>query len=159
VTATKSSRRFSGPIADPLTEAILGAGMEVHGVLGPGLLESVYEACFCRELALRGLSFERQGPVPVTYKGISIDCAYRTDLLVEGRVLVELKTVDALQPVHVAQVLTYLKLLSLDVGLLINFNVVSLRHGIRRLTRRDQNSSLSPRLPVKSPVDDSTEPR
>jgi GxxExxY protein len=133
---------------DPLTGLIIGACMEVHGLLGPGLLESVYEECLCRELTLRGLSFERQQPVPIRYKGLELPCGYRTDVIVDQRVLVELKTVDGIQPVHLAQVLTNMKLLSLDVGLLINFNVASLRQGIRRLTPKPLRNSPSPRLPV-----------
>ena len=138
---------------DPLTEVILGACLEVHSVLGPGLFESVYEQCLCHELELRGLHFERQRPVPIRYKRVILDCGYRADLVVEGRVLLELKTVEAVQPVHLAQVLTYIKLLSLDVGLLVNFNVPRLRQGIRRLTRKvPHTSSLSPCLPVEHPV-------
>ena len=128
---------------DPLTEAIIAAAIEVHRHLGAGLLESVYEECLCRELHLRGLAFERQRPVPVVYKGVTLECGHRRDVVVEGCVLLELKNVEVLQRLHVAQVLTYLKLLSLDVGLLINFNVPTLRQGIRRLTR-NHKTSLSP---------------
>ena len=118
-----------------LTGAIIGACMEVHSLLGPGLLESVYEDCLCRELSLRGLRFERQRPMPIRYKGITLEGGLRVDLVVEDQVLVELKAVERVLPVHVAQVLTYLKLASLPVALLVNFNVPSLRQGIRRLTR------------------------
>lgn len=116
------------------SDQVIGACIEVHRALGPGLLESAYEACLCRELQLLGLAFERQRPVGITYKGVSIDCGYRIDVLVERRVVVELKAIDRLLPVHSAQVLTYMKLSAAPVGLLVNFNVPSLRQGIRRLT-------------------------
>lgn len=116
-----------------LTECIIGAGIDVHRELGPGLLEGAYEACMCFELARRGLGFERQKPLPVPYKGLLIECGYRLDLLVEGRVAVELKAVDALGSIHQAQLLTYLKLSRLRVGLLLNFNVEWLRDGVKRL--------------------------
>jgi GxxExxY protein len=116
-----------------ITEAIIGAAMAVHKALGPGLLESAYEACLAFELAERGLGAEKQKPMPVTYRGVTLDCGYRLDFLVEGKVIVELKTVDKLQPIHEAQLLSYLKLSGCQVGLLINFNVKVLRNGIRRL--------------------------
>jgi GxxExxY protein len=116
-----------------LTEQIIGAAIEVHRKLGPGLLESVYRACLARELVLRGLSFEQEKPLPVEYKGVLIDCSYRLDLIVAGKVVVEVKAVDALLPVHEAQLLTYLKLTGCRVGLLINFNVPVLKNGIKRL--------------------------
>jgi GxxExxY protein len=116
-----------------LTEQIIGAAIEVHRKLGPGLLESVYRACLARELVLRGLSFEQEKPLPVEYKGVLIDCSYRLDLIVAGKVVVEVKAVDALLPVHESQLLTYLKLTGCRVGLLINFNVPVLKNGIKRL--------------------------
>jgi GxxExxY protein len=116
-----------------ITERIIGAAIEVHTVLGPGLLESAYEACLAHELVERGCRVERQRALPVVYKGVQIDCGYRIDLLVAEAVVVELKTVDALRPVHEAQLLSYLKLSGCKVGLLINFYVVHLRDGIRRL--------------------------
>jgi GxxExxY protein len=116
-----------------VTEEIIGAAIEVHRELGPGLLESAYGACLAVELSSRGLAFERQKPVPVTYKGLVLDCGFRVDLLVEDCIVVELKAVEAITAVHEAQVLTYLRLARLDVGLLINFNVKLLRHGVRRL--------------------------
>lgn len=116
-----------------ITEAIIGAAMAVHKALGPGLLESAYEACLAFELAERDLAVEKQKAMPVTYKGVNLDCGYRLDLLVEGQVVVELKTVDKLQPIHEAQLLSYLKLSGCQVGLLINFNLRILRNGIRRL--------------------------
>ena len=115
-----------------LTEAIIGAAIEVHRALGPGLLESAYEECLCRELCLRKIPFERQRALPLHYKGMSLDCGYRVDLLVADKVVVEIKAVDALLPIHEAQLLTYLKLGGWQVGLLINFNVPVLKDGIRR---------------------------
>jgi len=116
-----------------LTEAIIGAAIEVHRVLGPGLLESAYEECLCHELSLRGLRFRRQVPLPVVYKGIRLDCGYHMDILVEDSVVLELKAVDQLLPVHQAQLLTYLKLSGHKIGLLMNFNAVALRNGLKRL--------------------------
>jgi GxxExxY protein len=115
-----------------ITDSIIGAGIEVHRVLGPGLLESAYEECLCRELALRQIPFERQYALPVQYKGVKVDCGYRVDLLVRGVVVVEVKAVESLLPIHEAQLLTYLKLGGWQVGLLINFNVPMLKQGIRR---------------------------
>ena len=115
-----------------LTEAIISAGIEVHRALGPGLLESAYEECLCHELVEAGVPFERQRPLPVVYKGIHLDCGYRLDLLVADLVVVEIKAVDALLPVHEAQLLSYLKLGGWHVGLLMNFHVPLLKDGIRR---------------------------
>jgi len=115
-----------------LTHEIIGAAIEVHRTLGPGLLESTYEECTARELTLRGLSFERQKPLPIVYKDVKLECGYRVDLLVEGRVVVELKSAGALAPVHEAIVLTYLRLSGVRIGLLINFNVAVLKDGIKR---------------------------
>jgi GxxExxY protein len=116
-----------------LTGQIIGAAIEVHKQLGPGLLESTYQACLCHELELRGISFECQKPLPLKYKGIKLECGYRIDLIVAGSVIVEIKSVEALAPIHEAQLLTYLKLTGIKVGFLINFNVVILKEGIRRL--------------------------
>jgi GxxExxY protein len=118
-----------------LTSQTIAAAIEVHRELGPGLLESAYEECLCYELSLRGLEFERQVPLPVRYKQVLLDCGYRIDLLVRKLVVVELKTVSALEPIHDAQLLTYLKLGGWQVGLLLNFNVPVLKDGIRRLVR------------------------
>jgi GxxExxY protein len=106
---------------------------EVHRTLGPGLLESAYQACAAREFALRGMSFEQERPLPLEYKGVHVDCGYRLDFIVAGKVVVELKAVEALQPVHEAQLLTYLRLTGYKVGLLVNFNVPVLKHGIKRM--------------------------
>jgi len=115
-----------------VTGEIIGAGIEVHRALGPGLLESAYEACLCRELSLRKVAFERQRSLAVVYKGLSLDCGYRVDLLVAESVVVEIKAVERLLPIHDAQLLTYLKLGGWKVGLLMNFNVPILKRGIRR---------------------------
>ena len=115
-----------------LTEAIIGAAIEVHKHVGPGLLESTYQACMCRELELCGLPYECQKPVPLIYKGVPLDCGYRLDIVVAGLVIVEIKSVEALDKIHEAQLLTYLKLTKLKVGLLINFNVPLLKDGIKR---------------------------
>jgi GxxExxY protein len=120
-------------IAEQLTEQFIGAAIEVHRELGPGLLESAYEQCLCHELSLRGISFQRQVPLPVKYKGILLDCGYRIDLIVADEVILELKCVDKIIPVHEAQLLTYLKLSGKRVGLLINFNSEVLRTSIKRM--------------------------
>lgn len=119
-------------ISEKLTEQIIAAAIEVHRSLGPGLLESAYEECFCHELHLRGINFQRQVSVPVKYKGLSLDCAYKIDVLVENSVIVELKSVDSLAGIHEAQLLTYMKITNIPVGLLINFNVSVLTRGIKR---------------------------
>ena len=116
-----------------LTEQIIGALIDVHRALGPGLLESAYQACLARELCLRELSFEQEKPLPVEYKGVMLDCGYRLDFIVAGKVIIELKAVEAFQPVHEAQLLTYLRLAGCRVGLLVNFNVPVLKRGIKRM--------------------------
>ena len=118
-----------------ITEKIIGCAIEVHRNLGPGLLESAYEECLCYELQDAGLSFERQKPVPVIYKQIKLDCGYRIDILVENSVVIELKTVDAFNPVHEAQILSYMKFAGKKIGLLINFNVTLLVDGLKRFKR------------------------
>lgn len=134
------------PREDRLTREIIGAAIEVHRELGPGLLESAYEQCLCHELSLRGLKFQRQVELPVTYKGIRLDCGFRMDIVVEGIVVVELKTVDTLLPIHQAQMLTYLKLYHRQVGLLLNFNVPVLKDGLKRIVHNYHPPSASPRL-------------
>ena len=116
-----------------ITQIIIGAAMAVHRELGPGLLESAYEACLAYELVEREMGVERQKALPVRYRGVNVDCGYRIDLLVEGKVVVELKAVERLEAIHHAQLLSYLKLSGCKVGLLINFNVKVLKDGIRRL--------------------------
>lgn len=115
-----------------LTDAIIGAAMEVHRALGPGLLESSYEMCVCRELSIRGIPFARRVPIPMEYKGVRLDCGYRADIVVDGVILVEIKAIDSLLSIHDAQLLSYLKLGGWKIGLLINFNVELLKHGLRR---------------------------
>jgi GxxExxY protein len=112
--------------------------MEVHRLLGPGLLESGYEGCLCKEFTLRGLAYEGQKPVPVVYQGVKLECGYRIDLLVENRIVVELKAIDQIGPIHEAIVLTYLKLSGHHVGRLINFHVAVLKDGVRRYIWRDR---------------------
>ena len=119
-------------MADELTEKIIGAAIEVHRHLGPGLLESIYEDCLAREFTLRNIPFERQKPLPTVYKDLKLDAGYRVDFLVGGRVVAELKAVEALAPIHDAVVLTYLRLSGCPVGLLINFHSPILRGAIRR---------------------------
>ena len=116
-----------------LSSKIIGAAIEVHKVLGPGLLESAYEKCLCRELKLRRLSFDAQKPLPVVYKGVEIDCGYKMDLVVKNAIVVELKSCEKIEPIHKAQLLTYLKLSGLNLGLLLNFNVPIMREGITRI--------------------------
>ena len=116
-----------------LTGEIIGAAIEIHKALGPGLLESTYEECLCVELGLRKMPYERQKEVPVQYKGVKLDCGYRLDLVVANEVIVELKACEKLEAIHEAQLLTYLKLTGIKVGLLINFNVPVLKDGIKRL--------------------------
>jgi GxxExxY protein len=120
------------PVND-LTGLIIGAALTVHGALGPGLLESAYQVCLSHEFNVRGIEHRVQVPIPVVYGNTRLDCGYRLDFVVKGCVIVEVKSVDRLLPIHEAQVLTYLKLTRLTAALLINFNVRSLRHGIRRL--------------------------
>lgn len=115
-----------------LTGIILKKAYEVHTALGPGLLESTYEECLCYELSLYGLQVERQKTLPIEYKGIKIDNGYRLDIVIENKVVIELKSVETLLPIHTAQLLTYLKLSQIKCGLLINFNVKSLKDGIKR---------------------------
>lgn len=118
---------------DQITGGVIGAAIEVHRALGPGLLEAVYEECLCHELSLMGISFKRQVTLPIQYKGISLDCGYRLDLLIEEKVAIEIKAVERIIPVHEAQLLTYLKIGGWKGGLLINFNVPLLKSGIRRI--------------------------
>ena len=136
-----------------ITEKIIGAAIEVHRHLGPGLLESAYEDCLCYELAERGLRFQRQLAFPVHYKTITLESNYRLDLMVEDEVIVEIKSVEATIPVHAAQLLTYLKLTNKRVGLLINFNVPMLKEGIKRVVNSfdsDFSLRLSPSLCVSA---------
>ena len=117
-----------------LTGKVIGAAIEVHKALGPGLLESAYEECLCHEFKLRSFPFERQKELPIEYKGVKLDCGYRLDIVVWNKIILELKSCHELQPIHEAQLLAYLKLTGLKVGLLINFNVPVLKEGIKRLS-------------------------
>ncbi len=118
---------------DQLSNRIILSAIEVHRTLGPGLLESAYEECLCHEFSLNGLSFIRQAQIPVAYKGMSLECGYRLDLVVEDKVVLELKSVFKLEPIHDAQLLTYLRLSGYKLGLLLNFNVPLMRDGIKRI--------------------------
>ena len=127
---------------DTLSNVIIGAAIIVHKVLGPGLLESSYEACTAYELTDRGIFVERQLALPIQYKGVRLDCGYRLDMVVDRRIIVEFKSVAKLEPIHDAQMLTYLRLSKLTVGLIMNFNVVLLKEGIRRIVRDYRSPSL-----------------
>ena len=117
---------------EELSGQIRGTAIEVHRELGPGLLESAYEECLCYELNARGIQFQRQLELPVNYKGLRLDCGYRIDILVENKIILELKSVEALLPIHDAQLMTYLKLSGCKLGLLMNFNVALVKDGIKR---------------------------
>ena len=119
-----------------ITEKIIGCAIEVHKGLGPGLLESAYEECLCFELAQAGLEYKRQFPLPVIYKGVKLDCGYRMDLVVEDLVVVEIKAIESLMPVHEAQLLSYLKLHNKKVGLLMNFHIPVLKNGLKRIVNK-----------------------
>jgi GxxExxY protein len=121
-----------GGQVNQITQGVIGAAMEVHRSLGPGLLESAYHECLCRELMVRGVPFEKEKPLPLEYKGVRLECGYRIDILVASAVVVEVKSIEAIAPIHEAQLLTYLRLGGWRVGLLINFNVALLKNGIRR---------------------------
>src|SRR5215813_7566004 len=130
-------------VINGLTEKIIGLAIEVHKVLGPGLLESAYEGCLAHELTLANISFERQLPLPVSYKSLQLDCGYRIDFLVEKTLVLELKAVGGLQSIHEAQLLTYLKLGGWPIGLLINFNVPVLKKGIKRMVNNLEATSVN----------------
>ncbi len=116
-----------------LSSKIIGAAIEVHKALGPGLLESAYEECLCHELELRGINFERQKPLSIKYKDVRLDCGYRLDILVDNQIVLELKSCEQIEPIHKAQLLTYLRLADLTLGLLLNFNVPVMKDGIVRI--------------------------
>ncbi len=117
---------------EELSEKVIGAMIDVHRELGAGLLESAYEECLCHELSLRGIRYRRQVPLRILYKGLELECGYRIDVLVEEKVVVEIKSIKSLEPIHEAQLITYLKLGGWKVGLLVNFNVRVLKDGIKR---------------------------
>jgi GxxExxY protein len=135
-----------------LSHELIGAAIEVHRILGPGLLESLYEQAYARELTLRGIGHVRQKSLPVRYKGVIIDGDYRVDVMAEDRVVVELKAVERMLPIFGAQVLTYLKLGNYPLGLLLNFNAVKLSEGIERITHGAPNLSAPSRLRVKKEI-------
>ncbi|MCD6199373.1 MAG: GxxExxY protein [Deltaproteobacteria bacterium] len=116
-----------------VTQKVIGAAIEVHKHLGPGLLESAYEECMCHELTLRGIAFDRQMPLPVRYKGVKLDCGYRLDVVVQNMLILELKACEKIEPIHRAQLLTYLKLSGIRLGLLLNFGVPVMKDGIVRI--------------------------
>ncbi|HZB15371.1 MAG TPA: GxxExxY protein [Chryseolinea sp.] len=122
-----------------ITELIIGYAIKVHKALGPGLLESAYESCLHYEVSQKGLFVERQKPIPLIYKDVKMDCGYRADLVVENKVIVEIKSVDALNEIHLMQIITHLKLTNYKVGLLINFNVLRLKDGIKRVVNNFQD--------------------
>jgi len=126
-----------------ITEKVIGLAIQVHKALGPGLLESAYEACLAYELNQSGLSIERQKALPLRYKNVRLDCGYRLDILVNKLVVLEIKAVDAILPIHIAQLLAYLKMTNLQVGLLINFNAYALKNGIRRVVNNFLDSPRS----------------
>ena len=117
---------------DLLSNSVIGVAIKVHKVLRPGLLESAYEECVCCELSEAGIAFERQAPLPIMYKNIKLDCGYRMDIVVNKAIILELKSVESTLPIHEAQILTYLKLSNLKLGILLNFNVAYMKNGIRR---------------------------
>ena len=148
---------LSDSVENELTGRIIGAAIEVHRHLGPGLLESDYEECLCYELSILGLQFQRQVHLPMSYKGVLLDYSYRIDILVEDVVILEIKAVDGLLPIHTAQLLTYLKASNKHVGLLINFNVPALKDGLKRIVNQYTGPSLTPRsssLAVSDPHED-----
>jgi GxxExxY protein len=116
-----------------LTERIIGCSIEVHKAIGPGLLESAYEECLCFELGHTGLTFRRQVPLPVRYKSVNLDCGYSLDLIVENEIIIELKAVERIMPIHEAQLLSYLKMLNKRIGLILNFHTSIMKHGIKRI--------------------------
>ena len=146
----RSSGRRSPGFENEITDRVIGAAIEVHRHLGPGLLESAYDECLCYELSNSGLRFARQVPVPIVYKGLRLQSALKLDLLVEDAVIVELKTVEDLLPIHKAQLLTYLKASNKRVGLLINFNVPILKNGLKRMVNHHLEISREPETSAPS---------
>jgi len=140
-----------------LTDRIIASAIDIHRHLGPGLLESAYAECFCYELSRAAIRFARQVPLPIQYKGLKLDCRYRLDLLVEDAVIVEIKSVDVLLPIHSAQLLTYLKAANKRTGLLINFNVPMLKNGLRRLANRYTEPAREPQVSASSAFDSGEE--
>ena len=133
---TQRAQRKPKMDTNELSKRIIGTAIEIHKVLGPGLLESAYEECLCHELDLQKLSFERQKPLPIKYKSIKLDCGYKLDVLVEESIVLELKSCKKIESIHKAQLLTYLKLTRVNLGLLLNFNSVVMRDGIVRMVNK-----------------------
>lgn len=135
-----------------LTQKVIGCAMKVHSALGPGLLESAYQECLCFELLRAGLDVEKQKPMPLVYSEVKLDCGYRVDVMVEKRLILEIKSVEALNDIHLAQVLTYLRLANCRLALLMNFNVLHLRDGIRRVVNQYDDSASSAKISAASAV-------
>lgn len=135
-----------------LTQTVIGCAMKVHTALGPGLLESAYQECLCFELMRNGLFAEKEKPMPLIYSEVKLDCGYRVDIMVERRLVLEIKAVEAIHDVHLAQVLTYLKLADLRLGLILNFHVLHLRDGIKRVVNRFDDSASSAKTSAPSAV-------
>jgi GxxExxY protein len=151
--AKTKPERAEGAEINRLTERIIAAAIEIHRHLGPGLLESAYEECLCYELSLAGIRFARQVALPIQYKGLKLDCSYRMDMLVDDAVIVEIKSVDALLPIHSAQLLTYLKAANKRIGLLINFNAPMLKSGLKRIANRYTEPEREPAISASSAFD------
>jgi GxxExxY protein len=135
-----------------LTQKVIGCAVKVHSALGQGLLESVYQECLCYELLRAGLFVEKQKPMPLVYSTVKLDCGYRVDVMVERRLILEIKSVEAINDIHLAQVLTYLRLANCRLALLMNFNVLRLRDGIRRVVNQYDDSASSAKASVSSAV-------
>jgi len=135
-----------------LTQRVIGCAMKVPSALGPGLLESAYQECLCYELLKAGMFVEKQKPMPLVYSEVRLDCGYRVDIMVERRLILEIKSVEAINDIHLAQVLTYLKLADCRLGLMINFNVLHLREGIKRVVNRYDDSAFSAKASAASAV-------
>jgi GxxExxY protein len=135
-----------------LTQAVIGCAMKVHSALGPGLLESAYQECLCYELITAGLFVEKQKPMPLVYSEVKLDCGYRVDIMVQKRLILEIKSVEAINDIHLAQVLTYLKLANCRLALIMNFNVLHMRDGIRRVVNQYDDSASSAKASAPSAV-------
>jgi len=135
-----------------LTQRVIGCAMKVHSGLGPGLLESAYQECLCFELIKAGLFVEKQKPMPLVYSQVRLDCGYRVDIMVERRLILEIKSVEAINDIHLAQVLTYLRLANCRLALILNFNVLHLREGIRRVVDNYDDSAPSAKASASSAV-------
>lgn len=141
-----------------LTQKVIGCAMRVHSGLGPGLLESAYQECLCFELIKAGLFVEKQKPMPLVYSQVKLDCGYRVDIMVERRLILEIKSVEAINDIHLAQVLTYLRLANCRLALIMNFNVLHLREGIRRVVNNYDDSASSAKASAPSAVNLNSEP-